>query len=281
LEQEVLWIFRRLVEMLTRNETVHQCTEDAALNRKVESLENYSKRLHYFVDYIPPMLDSILKTRAFDSLIDVGCGDGTLLNSMKNAGYFERKADITAVDISSDRLERVRGIDLSIRCFVNSAEDLDGVRDRRFDIVISTQVIEHVDDSKMMRQLSEILAPDGVIYLSTVFKKWYGWYFCRCNGRWVLDPTHLREYTDDRQLTRIIEENGLEVVESAKVPMRFPVTDLALRLLPGDHLVYSRHKTLSALRRFLLPIPGYYIWELVLRKKTGRPPLLLPTEKRL
>lgn len=242
------------------------------MNVKVESLEDYSKRFHFIVDYIPSMLDTILKNGSFCSLIDIGCGDGSLLQSMKNAGYLEGKTDITAVDLSVERLKRVQAIDPTIRCIVNSAEDLEGVRDRRFDIVISTQVIEHVDDAKMMKQLSMILAPDGVIYLSTVFKKWYGWYFYRCNRRWVLDPTHIREYSDDRQLTRVIEENGLEVVKSAKTPLRFPVTDFALRLLPGDHQVYKRHNFLSALRHLLLPIPGYFIWELVLRKKlTARP----------
>ena len=64
-----------------------------------------------------------------------------------------------------------------------------------FDVVISSQVIEHVsDDNELLKEIGRLLKSDGIAYISTVIKKWYGFYIYRNGGKFRLDPTHVKEY---------------------------------------------------------------------------------------
>tara|TARA_B100000315_G_C14171536_1_gene404788 strand:- start:138 stop:590 length:453 start_codon:yes stop_codon:yes gene_type:complete len=138
--------------------------------------------------------------------------------------------------------------------------------DASIDFLISTQVIEHVqNDSDMVSEIHRILAPNGTVYLSTVFKRWYGWYFYRCNGKWTLDPTHLREYTHDDQLLDILKKRGFDVVQNKKTRDGRPLLDAITRRLGGGRKIYE-NRVFKRLRRFCIPIPGYYIWEIVCTK---------------
>jgi hypothetical protein len=105
----------------------------------------------------------------------------------------------------------------------------------------------------------------GTVYLSTVFKKWYGWYFYRCNGKWRLDPTHLREYTADSQLLPLFEKHGFKVVKTHKALFSFPPVDMFLRLLHVKDHVFN-NKFVNLLRKIKVPIIGYYNWEMVFER---------------
>src|SRR5207248_2495402 len=86
-------------------------------------------------------------------------------------------------------------------------------------------------DGMRISEIARVLAPGGTAYVTTVHKKWYGWYFYRCNGRWVIDPTHLREYRNDAELLRERAPAGLQVAENRKTQLFFPVADFFLRRL--------------------------------------------------
>ena len=96
----------------------------------------------------------------------------------------------------------------------------------------------------------------------TIFKKWYGWYFYRCNGKWTLDPTHVREYTKESQLIEKLVSAGLKISMESKVQDGRPVMDSILRRIGAPRDIYN-NKFLKALRSVRVPIPGYYIWEIV------------------
>ena len=227
--------------------------------------EDYSKRFQFFTGDIPPLLHDLLDRADWDSCLDLGCGDGALLNSLDKAGYLDGKS-VYAVDNSQSRLDLVQQIDPNFVCLQQDVCETQ-LQDAKIDFLISTQVIEHVqDDVGMVEEMYRILAPKGTVYLSTVFKKWYGWYFYRCNGKWTLDPTHLREYTRDEQLTDIFERYGLEVLENQKSLDGRALLDAVLRRTRVSRNVYD-NKLLKSLRSFTIPIPGYYIWEFALKKK--------------
>jgi len=128
-------------------------------------------------------------------------------------------------------------------------------------------VIEHVhNDEEMVREIRRVLAPNGIVYLSTVFKKWYGWYFYRCNGKWTLDPTHLREYNHDEQLLDVFERSEFEVLENRKSLDGRPVLDAVLRRIGANRKIYD-NRLLRLFRAIRIPIPGYHIWEIVCQKR--------------
>ena len=196
--------------------------------------------------------------------MDLGCGDGSLLNALNNRGIFTGKA-VYAVDLSQSRLDKVQRINPEFSCLQRDVCKTE-LPDGSIDFLMSTQVIEHVEsDADMVKEIRRLLSPKGTVYINTVFKKWYGWYFYRCNGKWTLDPTHLREYTDDGQLLDTLREQGFDILASEKFKDGRPVLDALLRRLGYPAHAYN-YQFLRSLRRFRIPIPGYYIWEIACKR---------------
>ena len=231
-------------------------------------IEQYAQFLpQYYSTSIPHTLVKLLDSRRFTSLLDAGCGDGSLLFALKHHGYFRRKK-IYAVDLSQSRIDLVKKIDPSIYALVDDVEILKNIPKRSIDMYISTFVIEHVDDALMIRAIARVLKKGGIAYLSTVFKKWYGWYYYRKNGQWVMDVTHLREYTQDNQLLQHINEKEFSVMINRKNQLYFPIADFIVRRLPvRNRQVFIQNRFFNLLRSIKIPIPGYYEWEIVLEKK--------------
>ena len=218
--------------------------------------------IHFYSEEIPALLAGHIDRVDWHTMLDAGCGDGCLLYALDRKGYLAG-TETCALDAAATRIERVKLLGLDVSYLVEDACEMTSVPDGSVDLLLSTQVIEHVpDDERMVREVSRVLRAGGTFYMSTVFKKWYGWYYHRCNGKWTIEPTHLREYTDDRQLTDILERNGLEVTDSSKSLAWYSILDFVLHRLKTSGWVY-RNGVLSLLRKIKIPIPGYYNWELI------------------
>jgi len=227
--------------------------------------DNYSDRVQFFTDDVPSLLSQYLDEAVWNACADLGCGDGALLSALNNRGYFEGKS-VYAVDLSDSRMETVKEINEDINCVVADVCDTK-IAEGSVDFLISTQVIEHVEsDDDMVKEMRRLLCDGGVLYLTTVHKKRYGWYFYRCNGKWTLDPTHLREYTEDSQLLDILREHDFEVIETKKTLDGRPIVDSILRRIRAPRRSYN-NRFLKPLRSLKIPIPGYYIWEIVCKKR--------------
>lgn len=118
-----------------------------------------------------------LKVRGFSSgkILDVGCGfGGTLLYLLKE---FPEAVGV--------------GIELSEPLLALAAEtaEAQGVADRvtfekadaqeipypddSFDVVISTNVVHHVDNPvAMLREITRVLAPEGMLYIADIRSNW-------------------------------------------------------------------------------------------------------------
>ena len=229
------------------------------------NLEKYSRRKQFYSNEVPSLLLECMNRTQWSNLVDFGCGDGSLLHALDQQGYLQAKS-VYALDLSEDRIDRVKEMNQEFTCLVADVceTNIDG---GSVDLLLSTQVIEHVaDDGEMVKEMRRILRPDGTVYLSTVFKKHYAWYFYRCNNKWTLDPTHLREYTEDNQLLALLEANGFEILANEKTQDSRPIADAVFRRLRVSKYVY-KFPVMRLLRKIRVPIPGYYIWELVLKKK--------------
>ena len=96
--------------------------------------------------------------------IDVGCGAGLLAEPLARLG-----AKVTGVDAAPENIGAARthaaASGLEIEYIAGGIEDLPG---RRFDLVVSMEVIEHVaDPAAFVAALSGALAPGGLMILST------------------------------------------------------------------------------------------------------------------
>ena len=68
------------------------------------------------------------------------------------------------------------------------------------------------------------------------------------------------------QLLDIMKDNGLDVVVNKKTLYWFPVADFFLKRLGAKQKVYN-NKLIHNLRNIRIPIPGYYNWEILTRKR--------------
>lgn len=242
-------------------------------NKKIKTtgIEEYARNLsQYYGMTIPKTLKKYLDTTSFSSLLDCGCGDGALLYALKHNGYFKNRK-ISAVDLSKNRIDLVKKIDPRIHAYVDNAETLKNIKTNAIDFFISTHVIEHVDDRKMLHAIERVVRKNGYIYIGTIFKRWYGWYYNRKDRKWVMDVTHLREYMHDEELLGLIDKKKFKILEIQKTQLSFPIIDFVIRRLFMNNLItnrefFAKNRLFNLMRKITLPVLGYYNWEIILRK---------------
>jgi 2-polyprenyl-3-methyl-5-hydroxy-6-metoxy-1,4-benzoquinol methylase len=127
-------------------------------------IDRYYERSHPLVRWLEgrriTVLRSLAAPAAGDSVLEVGCGGGHVL---------ERFAGCTrvGVDLSAAMLERARRrLGDEVRFFRAAAEDLPFAA-ASFDVVVCTEVLEHTrDPRRVVAELMRVAAPDGRVVVS-------------------------------------------------------------------------------------------------------------------
>jgi len=238
--------------------------------------ENYAKKVSYFIEDKSLLLDELLRDFKKSFFIaDLGCGDGTLLYSLSKKGFLEKAEEVVGIDISNTRISRLRDICPFAEGVVGDACCLKNIFDNSFDIVISSQLIEHIDDKKMLQEIHRILKPEGHLWISTVVKKPYG-FWIYWNKGFKLDPTHIKEYESEEEFLNLLRDSKFEINKYKTEDVKYPIIDLFIRfgtklnLIKLDPRFYLRHKILEKIRRFKLKVIGYKIIEVVAKVKNEK-----------
>lgn len=101
------------------------------------------------------------------SIADLGCGEGLLLRHLQK---LDPARELVGIDLSPVQVERNARADGGIRWIAADigADDLQSDLVSRFEMVISSEVIEHVDDDEaFLTAARRIAAPDGWLMLTT------------------------------------------------------------------------------------------------------------------
>ena len=158
------------------------------------------------------------------AILEIGCSGGPLMQRLRAAGF----DDLTGIDVSAPAIElaQARG--------VPHVAVMDGAAlkfaDGRFDLVIASDVLEHIEDeAKALREWTRVLKPGGQL-LVFVPAHQYLW------SEHDVVNHHFRRYS--RQgLVAALERAGLRTLRSSfwNAAMYFPTAALRLgkRLLSG------------------------------------------------
>jgi SAM-dependent methyltransferase len=136
-----------------------------------------------------------IRVRSSDTVIDVGCGDGGLIGFCAGQG-----AEVIFIDRDSQRLtataERIRKS--PARAYRAIASDCDPipVEDAIGDIVICTEVLEHVPDpAALLRELIRVTRPGGRLLLTVPDARSEQLVAATAPAYYFQEPNHIRIFT--------------------------------------------------------------------------------------
>jgi 2-polyprenyl-3-methyl-5-hydroxy-6-metoxy-1,4-benzoquinol methylase len=136
------------------------------------------------------------------SLLDIGCGDGTLIEVARQAGIASVGFEISEAMIRSVRQRLGPG------SIVTS--DLADLPEGQYDAITLISVLEHVPDPHMLlRQARRLLKPDGMLLIEVPntggFSAWWR------GARWdQIEPLAHLSYFTNRTLTAMLMQHGFQ-----------------------------------------------------------------------
>lgn len=146
----------------------------------------YLKKLRSLVEWGRDKHVNSLAQKTTITLADYGCGTKPYLSLFRN-----KNIQYLGIDLAwNPHADIIVGSDSKIQ-----------YEDSEIDVVLSTQVLEHVEDPEgYLSEAHRILKPDGTLLLTT-------------HGYWMYhpDPTDYWRWTSTG-LKKIVERNGFEVV---------------------------------------------------------------------
>jgi ubiquinone/menaquinone biosynthesis C-methylase UbiE len=112
------------------------------------------------------------------AIIDLGAGSGEFLISLGKTF----KANVSGMDISADRISKAAEKYPKINYFQGTLDNIPA-EDNSFEIVISTQTVEHLLDEDLQKSFNEmarVLKPGGMLFITTRFNEdlSLGWKVC-------------------------------------------------------------------------------------------------------
>lgn len=133
------------------------------------SLEPFSlhKELYWGLEYYSYMSDILanLKKLPFQTLLDVGCGDGFLINTLsRQIDTFET---MMGIDLSERAIAHAMAFRTSEKAIFNTLDirDVNGT----FDVILLVEVLEHIQDSLVREFTTAVInrvSPGGYLIVS-------------------------------------------------------------------------------------------------------------------
>lgn len=157
---------------------------------------------HWLTDFHSFFLDNI---KPSDAVLEIGCAYGHIANAVA-----QKAKSVTAIDIRSDAIEKAKKqFDRSNLSFINQ-DFLSFPETECFDVVILSNVVEHISDRKEFLKKAARIGKRLLIRVPAFDRDWTVPYKKHLGLEWRLNNDHKLEYTDDI-LRKEIEQAGLSV----------------------------------------------------------------------
>jgi len=125
-----------------------------------------------------------------DRVLDIGCGNGSLVYDVAS-----KAKSVTGIDISEKNIQKakLKNNRINIKYIVGDAtKDLSG---EIFDVIILSNVLEHIEDRVGFMKRLKGLASKYLIRVPMFDRDWIPLYKKELGVEWRLDLTHYTEFT--------------------------------------------------------------------------------------
>lgn len=182
-------------------QTFHQ---NRKLQKRIISDKNFTYR--EIIKTIKPYIND------FNTVLDIGSGVGTIAFYLASKGK-----KVTGIEISESAVSIAKAnakiFNLEKKIDFIAAEFPSGVPNKKYDLVIFSEVIEHLeDDNKALRDIWNVLKPSGLLVITTPSQN-APLYRMGLLNNFDKEVGHLRRYTP-KSLKLLVEKNGFKVVSS-------------------------------------------------------------------
>lgn len=173
-----------------------------------EEITSYYNTNYELTSYLSPItviryntiLDGFEKFKKTGNLLDVGAGCGFFLEIAKQRGW-----NAIGTELTDQAIEQCENKGLTM--FKGEIQDID-FGDLEFDIVLSIEVIEHINNPiEYVQKCGSILRKGGLFYLTTPNFNSYLRYRLKENYNVIEYPNHLCYFTR-KTLKKLFTDNG-------------------------------------------------------------------------
>lgn len=134
----------------------------------------------------------LIPRKRHQRILDIGCGDGVLLSLIKNSRLYGVDLDQASLDFAVTKVKAK---------FVRSPAEKLPFTGSFFDVVIATEIIEHLSRPQLMlAEIKRVLKPRGRIIISTPIK----------NSQGLTDKLHIQEFSP-RELQQLLNQYFTQV----------------------------------------------------------------------
>lgn len=205
------------------------------------------KVLEYFID----IKRHLKKPR----VIELGCGDGRFTSFM---GEF---ADTDAIELSEEAVKMAQKNHLHVNFFQGSVLDYK-FEIEKYDVVISQEVIEHIEDQKKYMQVcADVLKKDGYLIMTTPNKRVFDHMI---GGNWSHQP--VEKIMSPKDFKVLLSEN-FKVLTYDSIIMDFGTLGYFKILNHRFFIGFVNKIGLKKLREFILSKLGFGLHQCILAKK--------------
>lgn len=180
---------------------------DTKVSQRIVFKNNFTYRL------LLETIEGIIK-KNYLKILDVGCGAGTLSFYLASSGH-----SVTGIDISQKAINQCRNsvkkIGLPNATFIRASFPQEVQIKEKYDLVIFTEVIEHLpDDQKAIVKIFNLLRKNGLLVLSTPSIN-APLHKLGLTQNFDKEVGHLRRYSLP-VLRKLLTQNGFKIKETRK-----------------------------------------------------------------